>query len=229
MSCGCCGSPPTATSTALPVRAFNPNATRFGISLHPANEPAASTPCASRAHPSAQTRSRSARSQACGSRGSCAVVRTASDLLASEPGGKFFRDRRNLGAGDGTEHALGVARAMCSIHHPQPLRGLSVLQRHGYVENRPAGHYSQRAASRAADVVEFIDREARLQALAGLGARPDRRILSGSRHASNERPLQLGSGNVITVLLANLLGSVDDHQERTVSGQVSFDRTHLLY
>src|SRR6267154_308796 len=141
-----------------------------------------------------------------------------SALPAKKSGGKFFGYRRNLAARYRTGHALAETSGVASRNDPDNCGSLIVRQRHSHVKNRLATSHPEQAATRAADVVEFRDGEARRQALTRLSLRTDRRKLSRSHDAGNELLQQLGGCNVIAPLLANRLRPVDDYPEGAVLG-----------
>src|SRR5712691_10480054 len=151
-----------------------------------------------------------------------------SSLSAGNSGGKLQGDRGKLAAGYRAERAFEVARGVAGGEDTDDRPGLPVLQRHGHVQDRLASPDADQAASRAADVAELRDGEARLQALAGRSLRADRGELPGGRDVGDELLLQIGAGVYVAVLRANALGlRIDYHLERTVSGQIPFDRAHL--
>src|SRR5882672_10379703 len=150
-------------------------------------------------------------------------------LPAGNSGGKLQGDRGKLAARHRAERALGAARCVAGGEDADDRPGLPVLQRHGHVQNRLAAPYADQAASRAADVAELRDGQARLQALAGRCLRADRGELPGGRDVGDEFLLQIGAGVYVAVLFGNARGlRIYYHLERTVSGQIPFDRAHLL-
>src|SRR6266850_129968 len=152
-----------------------------------------------------------------------------SALSAGHPGSKLQSDRGKLAAGYRAEHAFHVVRGVAGGEDTDNRPCLPVLQRQGHAQDRLASPYADHAASRAADVAELCDGQARLQALAGRGLGADRGELPGGRDVGNELILEICARVDIAVLLANALGlRIDYHLERTVPGQIPFDRTHLL-
>src|SRR5882762_2406150 len=117
-----------------------------------------------------------------------------SALLAGNSGGKLQGDRGKLAAGYRAKRALEVPRGVAGGEDADDRPRFPVLKGHGHFQDRLAAPYAGQAASRAADVAELRDGQARLQALAGRSLRADRSELPGGCDVGDELLLQISAG-----------------------------------